>query len=92
MFVLLQLRVFHRILLLATVPPRTGASASYDRDGKVVRYVWRKIDGQVMAPSKGNAVSTDGKAYVSQLWAAGTYRYEVKVIDDRAEWTSIPHQ
>ena len=63
-----------------------NASASYDKDGKVVRYVWRKIDG----PGYGtiqNAVSTDGKAYVSQLWAAGTYRYEVKVIDDRAEWT-----
>ena len=63
-----------------------NGSASYDTDGKVVRYVWRKIGG----PGYGsitNATSDNGVATVSQLWLAGTYVFEVKAIDDRADWS-----
>ncbi|MFT3825520.1 MAG: PKD domain-containing protein [Chitinophagaceae bacterium] len=60
------------------------ATAS-DKDGKILRYVWRKIGGPGWGTMQ-NAVSTDGVATVSQMWTAGTYVYEVKAIDDRAEW------
>ena len=34
-----------------------------------------------------NANSDNGVATVSQLWLAGTYVFEVKAIDDRADWS-----
>jgi hypothetical protein len=63
-----------------------NASQSTDSDGKIVRYVWRKIAG----PSTGTIqqpTSTNGITTVTNLTTAGTYSYEVKVIDDRADWT-----
>lgn len=63
-----------------------SASGSQDEDGRLVRYVWRKIDG----PSTGTIVtpvSANGKTTINNLTIAGTYRFEVKVIDDRADYS-----
>jgi hypothetical protein len=63
-----------------------NASASTDADGTVVRYIWTKKSG----PNYGSiatSVSTNGVATVTGLISAGTYEYEVKVVDDRADWT-----
>ncbi|MFT3825519.1 MAG: PKD domain-containing protein [Chitinophagaceae bacterium] len=62
-----------------------NGSASYDLDGKIVRYVWRKIGGPGWGSLK-TPTSTDGIATATELWLAGTYVYEVKAIDDRADW------
>lgn len=62
------------------------ASKSTDADGKLVRYIWSKVSG----PNAGAitaAVSTTGKTTVTGLNTAGTYVYNVKVVDDRADWT-----
>ncbi len=63
-----------------------NASGSKDNDGKIVRYVWRKISGPA-AGSIQQPVNTNGVTTVTGLNQAGTYAYEVKVIDDRADWT-----
>lgn len=63
-----------------------NAGTSSDADGTIVRYVWNKLDG----PSFGTIttpVSTNGATTVTGLTEPGTYRYVVKVIDSRADWT-----
>lgn len=63
-----------------------NASGSTDADGTIVRYIWTKLSG----PNYGNianSVSTNGIATVTGLISAGTYEYQVKVVDDRADWT-----
>lgn len=62
------------------------ASGSTDEDGTIVRYIWTKLSG----PNYGSittSVSTNGKTTVTGLISAGTYEYQVKVVDNRAEWT-----
>ena len=59
---------------------------SQDTDGNIVRFIWRKISG----PAGGNIntpVSATGLTRVSSLTIAGTYRFELKAIDDRADYT-----
>ena len=63
-----------------------SGAGSTDADGKIVRYIWRKISG----PSYGTitaSVSLDGRTTVTGLNWPGTYQYELKVVDDRADWT-----
>lgn len=62
------------------------ASASTDKDGKLVRFIWTKLSG----PNYGTIttpVSTNGKTTVTGLITAGTYVYQVKAVDDRADYT-----
>lgn len=62
-----------------------SAAASYDPDGTILRYIWRKVSG----PATGNIispVSTTGLTQITNLNIAGTYVFEVKVVDDRANW------
>jgi predicted esterase len=62
-----------------------SAAGSTDQDGTLVRYIWRKIAG----PAGGGvvtAVSTNGRTAVSAL-TPGTYQFEVKAVDDRADYT-----
>ncbi len=61
------------------------ASASVDPDGKVVRYVWQKASG----PSAG-LIENDLTAHptVTLLKMPGVYTFRVRVIDDRAEWST----
>lgn len=59
----------------------SGAS-SYDADGNIVRYVWNKISG----PSVGNilsSVTTNGITGITGLLTAGTYVFELTVVDNR---------
>jgi poly(3-hydroxybutyrate) depolymerase len=62
-----------------------NGSASTDPDGKLVRYVWTKVSGPgfgtISAP-----VSTSSTTLVTGLTQPGTYVYELRVIDDRADW------
>ena len=63
-----------------------SAAASYDPDGVIRRFIWRKVSG----PNVGNIispVSTNGLTQITNLTTPGTYVYEVKVVDDRANWT-----
>lgn len=62
-----------------------SASSSTDQDGQLVRYIWRKISG----PSFGNIqtpVSTNGRTTVNNLLVPGTFQFEVKAVDDRADY------
>lgn len=59
-----------------------NGTLSKDLDGTILRYIWRKISG----PTAGVlSNSTKSIASLSGL-AAGTYLYELKVIDSRASW------
>lgn len=60
-----------------------SAGASYDPDGTVVRAIWRQISG----PSSG-LIATPGGAttLITGLTTAGTYKFELEVVDNRAEW------
>lgn len=63
-----------------------NASGSTDQDGNIVRYIWTKLSG----PNYGTIttpVSTNGITTVTGLISAGTYEYQVKVVDNRADWT-----
>jgi hypothetical protein len=63
-----------------------SGAASTDIDGSIVRYIWKKISG----PSLGtiaNPVSTNGLTAVNGLAIAGVYAYELKAVDDRADYT-----
>ncbi len=63
-----------------------NGSASTDADGKIVRYVWKKIAG----PNAGKittAFGTNSSTTVTGLTIAGTYKYELAVVDDRAGFT-----
>jgi predicted esterase len=64
-----------------------NAGGSTDQDGRIVRYVWTKISG----PNYGTIttpVSENGVTTVTGLAIAGTYVFEVRAIDDRADWTT----
>lgn len=59
----------------------SGAS-SYDADGTIVRYIWNKVSG----PSVGNilsAVTSNGITGLTGLLTAGTYVFELTVVDNR---------
>lgn len=63
-----------------------NGSQSTDADGKIVRYIWKKLAG----PKGGNIVtpvSNDGITKTTVFEEPGTFQYELKVIDDRAEYT-----
>jgi predicted esterase len=60
-------------------------SASSDTDGKIVRYVWQKVSG----PSYDYiAHEVSPHPIISGLKYPGVYTYQLRVIDDRAEWGS----
>lgn len=63
-----------------------NASASSDADGRIVRYVWKKIEG----PAAGvitNAFGPNSSTTVTGLAVEGTYKFELSVVDDRASFT-----
>ena len=58
--------------------------ASNDEDGNIVRYIWSKIGG----PDKGVLSGEYTKTLkITGLATSGTYKYRLKVIDNRAEWS-----
>lgn len=63
------------------------ASASADADGYLVRYVWKKLSGPaagVITTKMGAAASTT----ITGLTTAGTYKFAVFAVDNRAAFTS----
>lgn len=61
-----------------------NATASSDADGSIVRYIWSKLSG----PNKGILSGANNAIVkITDLTAAGTYKYQLKVIDNRAEWS-----
>ncbi len=68
-----------------------NASSSTDADGKIVRYVWKKIAG----PSAGIITNAFGpnssNTTVTGLTVAGTYTYVLAVVDDRAGFNKRYH-
>lgn len=56
-------------------------TGSTDPDGTILRHAWRRISGPGGADTSGATVS------LSNFDRTGTYRYELKVVDDRAEWS-----
>jgi poly(3-hydroxybutyrate) depolymerase len=64
-----------------------NASGSADSDGSIVRYVWRLVSGptQVSFPA---AYSTSPTTTVSGMSIAGTYQFELKAVDNRADWST----
>ncbi|HUQ66657.1 MAG TPA: PKD domain-containing protein [Flavitalea sp.] len=60
-------------------------TASADADGKIVRYVWQKVSG----PSYDYiAHEISPKPVIKGLTYPGVYTYQLRVIDDRAEWST----
>lgn len=62
------------------------ASGSSDADGRIVRFVWKKMAGPgpvvVAAPRSSQPVTT-----VSGINVPGVYTFELAVVDDRAAFT-----
>lgn len=56
---------------------------SYDPDGTILKYIWKKVGG----PSGGTITNgTLATASVSGLKTSGVYLFELEVIDNRASW------
>ncbi|WP_315820613.1 PKD domain-containing protein [Paraflavitalea speifideaquila] len=64
-----------------------NAGKSTDADGKIVRYIWTKIAGPYAGSISTSTFSTNSSTTVTGLNLPGTYRYELKVVDDRADWS-----
>jgi hypothetical protein len=64
-----------------------NASASSDQDGKIVRYVWRQVSGPRQV-SLSASYSTSPTVAVSNMDKEGTYQFELKVVDERADWST----
>jgi poly(3-hydroxybutyrate) depolymerase len=61
-----------------------SATASSDPDGSIVRYIWTKLSG----PKKGTLSGTNTATLkITDLSVTGVYKYQLKVIDNRAEWS-----
>ncbi len=63
-----------------------NGSASYDPDGKIVRYVWKQISGPASATIT-SARSTAPVTMANGLTKKGIYVFELAVADNRASFT-----
>jgi hypothetical protein len=75
-------------LKISTAYAKVNLSGAFstDVDGSLVRFIWRKISG----PSAGmisTPVSINGHTEVTGLNISGIYQYELKAVDDRADYT-----
>jgi predicted esterase len=64
-----------------------SGAGSTDEDGKIVRYIWRKLSGPAYGTINAS-ISLDGRTTVTGLNWPGTYVYELTVVDDRADWST----
>lgn len=62
-----------------------SGALSRDEDGKIVRYIWRRLSGPVTGKIT-SPVSEDGITKVTEL-GVGSYSFELKAVDDRADYT-----
>lgn len=73
-----------------TISTTTGfahlsGAQSTDADGTIQRFIWKQTSGPVNS-SIVTSVSTDGLTRVNGLTTAGTYVFELTVVDDRADF------
>lgn len=73
-----------------TISTTTGyvnlsGAASTDADGTLERFVWKQLSGPANS-SIVSPVSADGLTRVNGLTTAGTYVFELTVVDDRADF------
>lgn len=61
-------------------------SASSDPDGSIIRLIWRNISGPATV-NITTPVSANGKTTATGLSVAGTYQFELKAVDNRADWS-----
>ena len=60
-------------------------SASYDPDGKILRYIWQKKSGPSYEIVEDEVTA---KPKITNLTYPGVYTFTLRVVDDRAEWTT----
>lgn len=75
-----------------TISSTTGyaflsGARSTDTDGHIERYIWKQTSGPITS-TVVTPVSTNGITRVNRLTTAGTYTYELTVVDDRADWVT----
>jgi hypothetical protein len=58
---------------------------STDPDGKIVRYLWQKISGPAHGFMEDEVTATPT---IRGLKYPGVYTYQLRVVDDRAEWSA----
>jgi predicted esterase len=63
-----------------------NGGGSRDNDGNIVQYVWTKVSGPSFG-TLGAEVTTGATNTIVGLSQPGTYVYELRVIDNRADWT-----
>ncbi len=64
---------------------KLDATNSKDPDGKVVRYVWQRVSGPSVGLVRDEVTATPT---IVGLSLPGVYTFRVRVIDDRAEWST----
>jgi poly(3-hydroxybutyrate) depolymerase len=62
-----------------------SGARSTDEDGTIERFIWKQVSGPVNG-TLTNAVSTTGLTRINGLTTAGTYVFELTVVDDRADF------
>ncbi len=62
-----------------------SGARSTDEDGTIQRYIWKQVSGPVNG-ALTNSVSTNGLTRINGLTTAGTYVFELTVVDDRADF------
>lgn len=63
----------------------TLSGSGSDADGSIVRYIWKKISGPAAGIIKSAGSNT---TVITSLTTAGTYVYELKVVDNRGGWAT----
>jgi pimeloyl-ACP methyl ester carboxylesterase len=63
-------------------------SRSTDADGRIVRYVWTKTGGPYAGSVLASVSTETSSLTITGLTTVGTYTYELKVVDDRADWST----
>jgi len=61
-----------------------NAAASTDPDGRIVRYLWEKVSGPSSGIISGEVTATP---QLRGLTYPGVYTFQLRVVDDRAEWS-----
>jgi hypothetical protein len=64
---------------------RLNGLGSKDPDGKILRYLWQKVSGPAHGLISGEVTSQPS---LTGLNYPGIYTYQLRVVDDRAEWSS----
>src|SRR5678815_5248637 len=70
-----------QVITLPTDSISLDGSASSDPDGTISEWLWKKIEG----PASFNIVSSTKPKTVAKNLAAGTYKFQLTVTDDKGK-------